>query len=323
LTSDGSSLSTPLAPPSEAKVVASFDWFTLVGAGKVGDAMDVLSRWCGDLSEASGAQGYRRRWFTEDKAVLFEENIRNAECWQVSLPGAVCAKLNDSIKGPVCDLLGMGARVARIDPCVDLYSVHLVPQFKRKIAELNENGWLKKKGQTVRGRGADGGWTEYIGSRNSPRYIRVYDKGAKENTEPDYWLRFETVLKKGWATPTGEMLKPKDDWSQLAQRLAATAAQELRDLAPEIWDIVYDGTLQPLTMDVRRKSLDGFIANAKRQVVQTIAMIGQQEGMTIFEVMTAMGLDQVKPSEVQSKHSPLLTDFRSLLDDGGTLPNSM
>lgn len=317
MTSGTASISSPIAPDrtsSEPRVVASFDWFTLVGSGQVGAVRDIVRRWCGELSPANGAQGYARRMFTDDKAVIFEENLRNAECWQVSLPGAVCAKLDEAIKGPVCELLGLGARVSRIDAAVDLYSVDLVPLIKDRIGKLNEAGWLKRCGNGIRGRGDDPGWTEYLGSTASERFVRVYDKGAKENTHPDYWLRFETVIKRKFARSVGAMLTPEADWPKLAQGLAATGVTELKGIAPDIVEMVYESELQPLTPETKRKTLEGFVTNARRQVFKTLAMLARDADMTIPEVVEALGLDDTQPSEVQSYHSPILSDWRGLLD---------
>ena len=298
--------------------MASFDWFTLVGSGGSDQAKRTLRKWCGDLNQGTGGEGYNRRYFSEDKAVFFDENVQNSECWKVSLPGLVCAKLDEAIKGPILEYLEQGARISRVDCAVDLYGFDLVPHVKETIDHLNRNGWLKKRGNSIRGRGEDPGWTEYVGSIHSERFTRIYDKGAKESNQPDYWLRFETVLKRRWAYKVGPMLQAEQDWPKLAQGLAATSADEIRSLAPEIYEKVYQGSLVPLSVDIKRKNLDGFLLNAEKQVFKTLALMAQTEGMDIHELIRVLGLDQVKPSERQSRHSPLLADLSSLLDESGT-----
>ena len=271
----------------------------------------------------SGGEGYERRWISEDKAVFFESNIRNEQCWKVSLPGLLVSKLDEAIKGPVCEFLEMGTSLSRVDACVDVYGTEVVPKIKEAISHLNEYGMLKPSGDSVRGRGLNRGWTEYIGSRKSERFVRVYDKGAKENSEPNYWLRYEAVLKGRHAAACVPLLTPDADWPQLARGLAATTGDDLKALAPQIHELLFQGLLSPLTIEQKRKSLDGFVANAKRQVFQPLALMAESERMTVLELIQALGLHETKPSERRSAHSPLLSDLRSLLSELDNDPERM
>ena len=304
-----------LSVPDSARVVASFDWFTVTGSGGSEMAKRVLRHWCGDLREMSGGEGYRTRFMSDDKAVFFDGNIANDECWKVSVPGVVCAKLDESIKGPICEWLDMGASLSRVDACVDLYCHETVPKLKSIFEHLNASGWLKRSGDSVRGRGMNCGWTEYVGSRKSERFVRVYDKGAKEHAEPNCWLRYEAVIKGRQARAVARELKPDADWAVLARGLAAGVMPELESLAPSVHHLLFGGHLSPLTVETRLKSLQGFLRNAERQVFKPLSLMAQTERMTILELIPLLGLDQVKPSERQSSHSPLLTDLRSLLDE--------
>lgn len=308
---------TAIQPPDTPRVCASFDWFTLAGVGGVEDAKSVARSWFGTLTQSSGAEGYHTRYFTEDKAIVYEGNHRNEDCWKFTFPGSVVAKLDEAIKGPINTLLKKGAYCTRVDCAVDVYWTR-GRELKERITKLQESGVLMRTGQMIRGRGDDHGWTEYIGSRKSDRFIRIYDKGAKETGIPDWWIRFETVLQRKYARCVGPMLLEKDNWGTLSQSLAASAAEPIRQHAKDIHKTVYQGRVEYLDIDTKRRTLEAFVEHATRNVFQQLAMMAHHERMGLWELIQVLGLDQVKPSDRQARHSPVLSDLRSLLDECGT-----
>ena len=311
-------LNQPLKPPSTVKVTSRFDWFTLVGDAPIGDVKSTVGTWFGAMNESTGGDGYRRRYFTDERAILFEGNIRNEARWAVSIPGETCARLDESIKGPVLELIEMGAAVSRVDAAVDVYDEgrELVREMKRRITEFSKAGWLKKSGSGHKGRGSDIGWTEYLGSVKSDRFVRVYDKGAKEETWPDYWLRFEAVIKGKWARAVTPMLTADADWGKVSRGLAATLAEELRNVDQDMHEILFGGELSPVTVEMKRTTLDGFVDHCRRSSFGTLAMMAEAEGMTLLEAIVALNLDKTPASNASARHSGLLTDWACMLSDG-------
>ena len=304
--------------PQTPRVCSGFDWFTLAGVGGVENVKHLASAWMGPLTQSSGAEGYHTRHFTEDKAIVFEGNHRNEDAWKMTFPGAVCAKYDGAIQGMVSHLLQKGAYCTRVDAAVDVYSTE-AKSMKEEISQLQESGVLMRTGKMIRGRGDDCGWTEYIGSQKSDRFIRIYDKGAKETGHPDWWLRYETVLKGRYARCVGPLLLERANWGQLSQSLAASAAEPLRQHATVLHRKVYQSRVMYLDPGTRRRTLEAFVEHAKRNVFQNLAMMAQHERMGLWELIQVLGLDQVKPTERQACHSPVLSDLRNLLDEGGTI----
>lgn len=84
--------------------------------------------------------------------------------------------------------------VSRIDLAID------VPERWEGVilARLLQIGWVTtaaKKWQHITG---TTGWTVYVGSRTSERFLRVYDKGAQMGTD-DAWTRVELECKGDYA----------------------------------------------------------------------------------------------------------------------------
>lgn len=93
------------------------------------------------------------------------------------------------------DVLALGATIRRIDLALDMHETMASVQdfcdaFRDGKAKTNSRAFREIKGET-----AAAGHTAYIGSRQSERMMRVYDKAAETGLQQETWVRAEVELK--------------------------------------------------------------------------------------------------------------------------------
>jgi DNA relaxase NicK len=99
---------------------------------------------------------------------------------------------NDGSLKVVSILARCSSHFSRIDLAMDIMDGG---ELAKKFAVFSENNILdfgRRKSRTVRESGTWGGTTTYVGSRTSPKYLRVYDKSAEsKGVVPASRIEFE------------------------------------------------------------------------------------------------------------------------------------
>jgi len=139
----------------------------------------------------------------------------------IDMPGSACRDLaNDDVIGFYAT---QGFRCSRIDIALDF-------QSKAPFEELHdefEDGKVLCKARRARFIKEAEGRTVYVGSRHSEKYLRIYDKGAEQNTN-ELWTRVELECK-----------------GEYARGVAAHVAQNGLGAAPTIIKAFCDWTHNP------------------------------------------------------------------------------
>lgn len=147
--------------------------------------------------------GYTRAVRTDDGLVWMVNPDRPDMGCSVILDGECCRSLRSegrffTIVRQLAEI--EGARCSRIDLAFDVDSrsvldlAHAAVRAGAFVSPANRNSW-----RTVEG--GDGGLTVYLGSRQSERFLRIYDKAAQQKTGGE-WTRFELEVKGERADPT-------------------------------------------------------------------------------------------------------------------------
>lgn len=92
----------------------------------------------------------------------------------------------------------VGAQFTRIDVCFDDVSdgVTSVAEYAKRYAAGDFEGRARSYREIT---SSGGGHTLYIGSRQSEKMMRIYDKGAEQGIASGFWVRHEIELKGGAA----------------------------------------------------------------------------------------------------------------------------
>jgi hypothetical protein len=122
----------------------------------------------------------------------------------VNLSGADCARAAESglvLREFLAWILAGGGHLTRLDFAVDVFAPVDVMAVKRAwdggaittLAQFCQDIGVSGKD------GADLGRTIYIGSWESERFVRVYDKAKREGVTDTPWVRIELEAKRAWA----------------------------------------------------------------------------------------------------------------------------
>jgi DNA relaxase NicK len=86
-----------------------------------------------------------------------------------------------------------GGKITRLDLAVDLLDIPVDIPMLADCERVKDAPGSARKWSLVRG--GDGGCTAYIGSRQSDKFMRIYDKAAETKQHDRAWTRFELEIK--------------------------------------------------------------------------------------------------------------------------------
>lgn len=150
----------------------------------------------GEPTRCSGqALGYRSGWRWATNARLLVDPIDGGEQCTLQLSGGCLDEWTVKEQPQLLvELFGMGfVRCSRVDLALDIYGdrISLIDLLRHSA----RNGRVRR---VRKWRGHDGSDEHgiYLGSRQSPRGVRVYDKGQETGTRPrGQWVRVEAEVK--------------------------------------------------------------------------------------------------------------------------------
>lgn len=107
--------------------------------------------------------------------------------------------------------LGIPHRVSRADVCIDIDQPGAFDELAAKLRTLAVRSGLKLELIEDPER-PDRGRTLYVGSRKGRGFVRLYEKGKKDDPSRPNWVRFEVELKPGLRTEKQHLatLEPLD-----------------------------------------------------------------------------------------------------------------
>jgi hypothetical protein len=183
-----------------------------------------------DWDDSGPGASYSQRLFLPCGAKLFLGRTDGSGRFLLELNGGACATLGADVVHRVGQTAMMGGRCTRLDLRCDVQgeSVTLLDDV---IASVDAGHLCKVRTHSrfVQHaiRGGVTGLGQYLGSMQSPRFVRVYDKGLEQGTKPARsWIRWEAELKGDFATPAA-----CDVFSADLADLVATASPHMFHLA--------------------------------------------------------------------------------------------
>ncbi len=222
-------VSTPLSNRgvSVAKISQGIDWLSLSlprVSGELTHLKKVLEILHSEHTPVSGGHGYEGGDLAQFGRFTWRKNHRDdSRDYLVVLPGQALEFIRETLKLKIPDVLRsfivLGWHPTRIDVSIDTTNPKLNPQFLYDwlcvpgAVATHARGKNDVSGATKIGKARDKngrGMTVYIGSRQSPRFMRVYDKSAEvfEKTGKiiPHTTRFELEIKGESAVIIGKVL---------------------------------------------------------------------------------------------------------------------
>jgi len=106
-----------------------------------------------------------------------------------------------------------GCSISRLDLAKDITETPIdLPTIYQSLERGEARGTTRKFGRVTSN---DNGYTIYIGSRQSERFIRLYDKAAEQGLANRDWKRLEVETKGMVARSVALALTNTNDWSQI------------------------------------------------------------------------------------------------------------
>ncbi|MEM1107116.1 MAG: replication initiation factor domain-containing protein [Planctomycetota bacterium] len=280
------------------------DWLSMTGpACSFSAAYDLLQGQFGEPDPTARMKFYGKCWAFNRNATLGSGHHGGAETIRVELTGTALAQLYEQSENVFEDpainflgaLVGLGFVGTRIDIALDFFGTH--PRLCENVRDAAANGCLVglKSSDPREPRDGEGnvtGRTVYLGSRQTGRYVRCYDKGLKENgsaSKPGEWVRWEVQFEKDCAAQLGRELYDADDWTEAATSAALGAVDFRTDTGDKnvsrrprlgFWQAVLgDTTPRRITCQNQPSDLAGFLSWCRKTVAPTILAVMDKGGI--------------------------------------------
>ncbi len=282
--------------PPEPGVYARIDWIRCTGSQHLLDPVyDFLQQEAGCKHKpcsggahfSSGAKwspGFMLSWG------------HNARVIMADVQGQALAKLggDESIR-LLLDLLAFGLKPTRIDLALDFVGQDR-DIYDNAVASCEAGELLGvRKYKTTEGQTANGYPLErtlHLGSRDSPVFIRIYDKGLEQHAicPPAYWERIETEFKKERAVQVVEhILAAGPDYpARIAELVLGSMhfcenngrTERARRPAVPWWAALREGLSPIATKNERIPSSDASFLGHMMKMMPRFREIAKRDGMT-------------------------------------------
>jgi hypothetical protein len=170
-------------------------------------------------------------------------------------------------------LLATCATCSRIDIAIDVTSIRLVKDLIACIKDDKVKTHVKKWGVIE---GNDGGTTLYVGSRDSERMLRIYDKAVEQGLTGQTWDRIELEVKGQAAHRLARALAHFDP-----EGVVRSWIDDFCHFDNEIWTMLMTTPISYYSASQRRKSdTREWLLNSVSQIIAKRVMAGDTDLMS-------------------------------------------
>lgn len=257
------------------KIEFTYDWISATlepeNSGYVDKLLPLGKRM--DVPTMRPRFGYDRIYQYSSGAVLMYSSARQDMGYHLMLSGstlrAFAGEGVDSMEA-LRAVKRLGARVSRIDLAIDVFGSGLSPVY---LCKPNRKPY-KGKGRTPKFTQVgdiEDGWTIYVGSRASEKFLRIYDKAKESGYEGGTWVRIEVECKGMAAHWLGDTLP--DATPMVAYQTASTLVRTLVDFKVAEWVLALDSRSVQLSIPKKteRDTLGWLIKSCAPALAKEIA----------------------------------------------------
>jgi len=175
---------------------AHLDWLSVTFDADMDER--ILEAYVGHFTtKGSGSHGYTRRAASPIGAILLTDGEKR-QGKSLTLSGQPLSDLRAVLGADEPFLRAViyhKGRASRVDLALNVHHSKLTTSL---LWSLVKQGLLVTKTRTFKGVERADSKMEgfYIGARESDKFLRVYDKGLEQGSDPEAWLRLELVCKR-------------------------------------------------------------------------------------------------------------------------------
>lgn len=194
----------------------TLDWFAITHKEMTYEAREFIVGFASpqESTPERATNGYDSAYRTKDGVVHMWHSNREEMGWHTVFSGSalrnVFVENGISQRSFVESAVNSGGRISRLDLAKDAENerinlANIWPFIETKMYEGTSRNASKM--QSI-----DGGYTIYVGSRQSEKFIRIYDKAAESKLASRDWKRYEIETKGMVARAMAQLLVNESDW---------------------------------------------------------------------------------------------------------------
>lgn len=166
-------------------------------------------------SEAPATNGYRTAYRSEQGVVSMWNIDRPEMGYHVIIAGTtirnVCEHYELDQKALLETVVNAGGSITRLDLAKDITNIECSLDKIYQACERGQNRGTARTFSQIHS--LNGGNTIYVGSRQSEKFIRIYDKAAQMGQQHGHWKRYELETKGMVARSLADLLTKSKHWS--------------------------------------------------------------------------------------------------------------
>lgn len=205
--------------------------------------------------EITATNGYRTA-YRSGQGVVVQWNVDRPEMgYHVVISGSAIRHVLEyhqlDQKTLVEKIVNAGGSITRLDLAKDLTGKHVSLDTIYQTLERGEYSGSARKFAQIHS--LNGGNTVYVGSRQSEKFIRIYNKAAESNLPGELWFRFELETKGMVARALASLLTSETTWQA---EFDAIAQHMVNVPACADYQAFFEGTDQPIGLPKIEKKSD-------------------------------------------------------------------
>jgi len=195
----------------------TIDWLAGTFHKERSNEAEFINKYARALPILSGTprHGYNQAEIDRHGVQLLWNSDREEMGTHVVFPGSALKSLyeqqNVQLATLLRDFANAGAKISRLDLAKDFTGAEIDLETIYQSLERGRNEGTARSFSKVQSAG--GGYTLYVGSRQSEKFIRIYNKAAQESLTDTYWYRYELETKGMVARAVATSLIASGNWS--------------------------------------------------------------------------------------------------------------
>jgi len=210
----------------------TLDWLAFTFREDTHEAGEWIRLYASDKTNVpvTARNGYRDAYQTQTGVVVQWNVDREEMGYHVVIAGSAIRNVLEhhelDQRALIQTVIDAGGSITRLDLAKDLQGVSISLDAIYQALERGEYRGTSRKFSQIHS--LNGGNTIYVGSRQSEKFIRIYDKAAEMGDRSVLWFRFELETKGMVARALASLLTGDNEWSSGFDRIA----RHMVDMAP-------------------------------------------------------------------------------------------
>jgi phage replication initiation protein len=205
------------AEDSKPEYSITLDWLAFTFKEDTHEAANWISLYASNRASMAIApnNGYKQAYRAENGIVVQWNTDREEMGYHVVIAGSAIRYILSNYeldqKALIQTVIDAGGSITRLDIAKDVQGVNISIDEIYKALERGEHSGTARTFSQIHS--LNGGNTIYVGSRQSEKFIRIYDKGAQQGAKQELWYRYELETKGMVARAVATLLCSNSNWN--------------------------------------------------------------------------------------------------------------